>query len=96
MPFSSEDLKKHLLMIIPQKVSEAILGYELFSKTEAPMDAKGFANYHSACKAAMAHIDTLLKLMKWAEKTQDEPSQDDIAEQLIADARAALADMEDE
>lgn len=96
MQFSSEELKAHLLTILPKKVAEAILGYELFSKTEAPMDAKGFANYHTACKSAMAHIDTLIKLMKWAEKGGEESNQNSIAEKLIADAKSALLDMEDE
>ena len=96
MQFSSEELKAHLLNILPKKVAEAVLGYELFSKTSAPMDAKGFAAYHTACKSAMAHIDTLIKLMKWAEKSSGDTSQDDIAEKLIADAKSALLDMEDE
>ena len=96
MQFSSEELKKHLLTILPKKVAEAVLGYELFSKTEAPMDAKGFANYHTACKSAMAHIDTLIKLLKWAEKGFDDTNQNSLAEKLIADAKSALLEMEDE
>lgn len=29
---------------------------------------KEFGSYHTACKAAIAHIENLLKLISWAEK----------------------------
>ena len=54
----------------PQKISEVIESYENFAEQPAPVDAKGFSAHHSACKSAVVHAETLLKLARW---TEDEP-----------------------
>ncbi|MGB0670030.1 MAG: hypothetical protein ACPGNT_00915 [Rhodospirillales bacterium] len=74
----------------PEKLAA---GYRAFMAEPPPTDAKGFAAHHSAAKAALSHLDQVVRLMVEAEAmaTGQEASEAD-AESLIAKARAALAD----
>lgn len=65
-----KSLKANLKKTLPQKISEVIESYENFAEQPAPVDAKGFSAHHSACKSAVVHAETLLKLARW---TEDEP-----------------------
>ena len=65
-----KSLKENLKKTLPQKISEVIKSYENFAENPAPADAKGFSAHHSACKSAVVHAETLLKLVRW---TEDEP-----------------------
>lgn len=65
-----KSLKNNLKKTLPQKISEVIQSYENFAEHPAPDDAKGFSAHHSACKSAVVHVETLLKLARW---TEDEP-----------------------
>ena len=60
-------LKKCLKKILPEKVSQVLESYEAFSERPVPEDAKGFSAHHGACKSAVIHAETLLKLAKWTE-----------------------------
>ena len=65
-------LKKRLKKTLPEKISEVMASYENFSEQPVPDDAKGFSAHHSACKSAVVHAETLLKLARW---TEDETPQ---------------------
>ena len=60
-------LKKCLKKTLPEKVSQVLESYEAFSERPVPEDAKGFSAHHGACKSAVIHAETLLKLAKWTE-----------------------------
>lgn len=62
-------LKTRLKKTLPEKISKVIDSYETFLEKGVPDDAKGFSAHHSACKSAVVHAETLLKLAKW---TNDE------------------------
>lgn len=62
-------LKKRLKKSLPQKISDVIISYENFCSQPVPDDAKGFSSHHNACKSAVVHAETLLKLARW---TNDE------------------------
>ncbi len=62
-----KSLKNNLKKTLPQKISEVIESYENFAEQPAPSDAKGFSAHHSACKSAVVHAETLLKLARWTE-----------------------------
>ncbi len=64
-------LKQSLKKTLPAKISEVIAGYEIFAGRPVPDDAKGFNAHHSACKAAVIHAETLLKLARWTEEGTD-------------------------
>ena len=82
-------LKNNLKKILPQKISEVIKSYENFAEHPAPDDAKGFSAHHTACKSAVVHAETLLKLARWTEDdmvSTTETDNTDIAE-LLAEAK---------
>jgi hypothetical protein len=89
-------LKQELSAFLPSRICEVMNSYDAFAAADIPADAKGFAAYHSACKAALAHAETLLKIAKWSEETQDKESQTDDIKELLAEANEALNSMEDE
>ncbi len=94
-----KSLKKNLQKTLPEKVSQVLESYETFSERPIPEDAKGFSAHHSACKSAVTHAETLLKLAKWTEgETSDNTTSsgtEDILK-LLAEARAELDGAEDE
>ena len=86
-------LKSRLRKTLPEKISEVIDSYENFSEQPVPDDAKGFSAHHSACKSAVIHAETLLKLAEWTdEKTQGDKSADGDRQilELLNEARNEL------
>nr|DAS10158.1 MAG TPA: hypothetical protein [Caudoviricetes sp.] len=63
-------LKKQLKKTLPEKISKVIESYEIFSEQPVPEDAKGFGAHHTACKSAVVHAETLLKLARWTDEEQ--------------------------
>lgn len=59
-------------------------------------DAKAFAAHHAACRAALGHLEALLKLIRTASGAAPEGEADhpDVASLLLA-ARAGIAATED-
>lgn len=74
--------------VIGSAIHRALDSYARFSAQDAPEDAKGFAAHHAACKAAVAHVDYLLRLSRWVEK--DESKEDDSLSALLGAAEAEV------
>lgn len=93
-------LKSRLKKTLPEKISEVINSYETFAEQPIPDDAKGFNAHHSACKSAVIHAETLLKLAKWTDDNQDEKLKTDNEEEdileLINEAHFELDRFDDE
>lgn len=93
-------LKSRLKKTLPEKISEVINSYETFSEQPVPDDAKGFTAHHSACKSAVIHAETLLKLAKWTDDEQEEKLGTDNQEEdilkLINEAHLELDRFDDE
>jgi len=91
-------LKKRLQKTLPEKISEVIASYENFSEQPVPDDAKGFSAHHSACKSAVVHAETLLKLARWTEDEKTISKQGNLIEidTLLQEARNELEETEDE
>lgn len=50
---------------VDQAIERAIASYHAFAKDEPQStDPKEFAAHHAACKAALAHLDLLLKIAR--------------------------------
>ncbi|TAN78312.1 MAG: hypothetical protein EPN20_01030 [Magnetospirillum sp.] len=94
MPEDLAGLRQRLAGILPGRIHAAVAGYEEFTGTVPPADAKGFAAWHAAAKAALAHVDLLVKLARWAES--ETPDGEDGVERLLAQARAALDVLDDD
>lgn len=92
-------LKKCLKKTLPEKVSQVLESYEAFSERPVPEDAKGFSAHHGACKSAVIHAETLLKLTKWTEDEKNPAATgappDDIL-RLLSEARAELDGFNDD
>lgn len=59
--------RKQVAGFLPEALQKSLESYHRFSGSEIPEDAKGFSAHHTACKVAIAHIELLLKLAKWAQ-----------------------------
>ena len=68
---------------LPDAIKNTLDSYHDFSSGQVPDDAKGFSAHHSACKVAIAHIDLLIKLARWAD-LPDENIKDKDENQLLA------------
>lgn len=93
-------LKGLIAAQVDQAIERAIASYHAFARTE-PMsaDPKEFAAHHAACKAALAHLDLLLKIARITETPA--PGATDAADDrlaMLSKARAAVggADEDDE
>ncbi|WP_404383554.1 hypothetical protein [Caenispirillum salinarum] len=98
-PRDLDGLKAVLAVRLPARAAAAVADYEAFAAQAPPDDAKGFAAHHAACKAALAHVEAAVKLLRWAAPpepaaTAPDPEADDLA-RLIAEARAALSEDSD-
>ncbi|MDO8608507.1 MAG: hypothetical protein Q7R40_18400 [Phaeospirillum sp.] len=88
-------LRLRLAGILPASIHATVAGYEAFTGSLPPADAKGFAAWHAAAKAALAHVDLLVKLARWAESTPEAGAEDGV-ERLLSQARAALDALDDD
>lgn len=82
---------------LPERIQAALAGYHRFTAEEPPADSKGFAAWHAAAKAALAHVEALVKLVRWAEApaTATESAEDGL-EDLLGQARRALGHLQDD
>lgn len=88
MGFDIEAVRSRLRQELPDRIASAAASYDGFAAETAPSDAKGFAAHHAACRAALAHMDLLVRLTRWA--AGSEAADDDEPDALLAEARAAL------
>lgn len=63
-------LHEKLQQAVPMAIDKALSSYDEFVRMEQWEDARSFAAYHSGCKAALAHLDYLTKLVKWVREHQ--------------------------
>ena len=92
-------LKNKLKKTLPEKISSVMQSYEDFSEQPVPEDAKGFTAHHNACKSAVVHAETLLKLARWT--VDEETAAPDLAvpdklDRLLEEAEAENDRYQDE
>lgn len=86
-----QSLREKLKKALPLHISKVMKSYKEFSEKPVPEDAKGFGAHHNACKSAVVHVETLLKLARW---TEDGDGDADVGGEnrwaaILAEARAA-------
>lgn len=65
---SIEDRSRaQIASFLPDAIAKALTSYHTFMETDVGQDAKEFSAHHGACKIAIAHIELLLKLARWAD-----------------------------
>ena len=62
-----EGMRQRIAVFLPDAIARALTSYHRFSRQEAPDEAKEFSAHHNACKVAIAHIELLIKLARWAD-----------------------------
>ena len=63
-----EDMSRaQIASFLPDAIAKALTSYHTFMDKTISNEAKEFTAHHGACKAAIAHIELLLKLARWAE-----------------------------
>lgn len=76
--------------------TRVIESYRTFMNDEPDAgDARAFAAHHAACKAALAHLDLLMRLARLAGVEAEATDGSEEQARLLAEARAALAGDED-
>lgn len=91
-----ETLRQRLAAGLPASIHAALAAYERFAAEEPPADSKGFAAWHGAAKAALTHVEVLIKLARWAEGGGADSREDDGLDGLLAEARAALGGLDED
>jgi hypothetical protein len=61
-----ETLRLGVARLLPQALEHAVGSYRAFVSAEAPLEAKEFKEHHTAGRTALAHLETLLRLARWA------------------------------
>lgn len=60
--------RQQIAAFLPDAIARALTSYRLFMEREIDKDVpKAFSEHHGACKVAVAHIELLLKLARWAD-----------------------------
>lgn len=59
--------REQIALFLPDAIAKALTSYHRFADNSIPDDAKGFSAHHGACKVAIAHVELLLKLARWAD-----------------------------
>jgi len=97
LPALKMEMEQHL----PSLIVRALGHYRVFSGQTPPTDAKGFSAHFSACKAALGHLESLIKLAGWAEAESNandasgNGEESDEMARLLKEARAAVGDMDE-
>lgn len=71
MPKIEKETRDAIAAFLPGAIAAALQSYSNFleeqATTDAQTDSKDFKAHHDACKVAIAHIELLVKLAKWAD-----------------------------
>lgn len=90
------DLRAELLRDLPDDIKRVRNAYRRAAQQAALLrDAKDFNAHQTACKTALGHLESLIKLLRWAcegagEVDDDAPEKSNV-DQLIAEAKRSLA-----
>ncbi len=93
-----EDLKLHLAKRLPEMLTLALEAYDRITSQPTAEDPKTFTAQQGGAKAALAHMEALLKMAHSVMETpeaKDEPSAIGELAGLVARAREAVHDSSD-
>lgn len=91
-PSIEEKTRVQIANTLPRAIEKAIASYHQFYDQNTPDTAKEFSAHHSACKAAIAHIELLLKLARWADLPTNDPKDQNLAD-ILNKAKAELNEL---
>lgn len=96
MPETSTTPQQQVAACLPESIRWAVDNYRNFAGTSPPVDSKDFTAFQSGCKAALAHLEALLKVTEQVQRSQPEDHRDTAPERavlndLVREARTAVA-----
>lgn len=94
MPEDMGTIRAECRAELPDRIKAALDEYRRFVAEPPPDDAKGFAAWQAAAKAALSHVEVLAKLARWAEGETTAAA--DGLDGLLAQARDALAALDED
>ncbi len=62
-----DESRAQIALFLPDAIARALTSYHRFAEQSVPDGVKEFSAHHSACKVAIAHVELLLKLARWAD-----------------------------
>ncbi len=99
MPTIEARTRKDIAAFLPHAIQTALQSYQDFSEEQATdpktSKAKQFKDHHDACKVAIAHIELLIKLARWADlpdPTVENEVQQALLQSLIEKGRSELGE----
>jgi len=94
MPNIESNLRERIAKFLPRAMEIALGSYRHVTIMEKG-DAGDLKKQHEACKVAIAHLELLLKLARWADVGGEQGAvQDDALGDLIRAAQGELAEYE--
>ena len=91
-----KEARKNLAEILPGAIRKALQSYHRFAAMGPEEDdTRSFSAHHSACKAAIAHLELLLKLARWAKLDTDQDKPSNPQSELMEILRSARAELEE-
>ena len=89
-----ETLRLSIARLLPLAMEQAVASYREFVVVEVPLEAKEFKDHHTAGRTALVHLETLLRLARWAALPAgagEEPAAEEEIDTMVSEARQALA-----
>ncbi len=86
-----ERLRRDIGARLPDWISQALAVYRGFAGEPPATEPKVFAAQQAACRAALGHVDALLRLARWAAEDEAAAAEAENLAEMAAEARAALA-----
>lgn len=93
--FTIEDYRISLIEQLPSLLHKLTCEYRDFAATKTPHDIKSFSTYHTTCRAALTHLQLLIKIADWAQPSIAKDigvDDENCLDRLILDARDAISD----
>ena len=92
-PKIEDTSRAQIAKFLPDALKTALDSYHHFAtQNVTTTEAKEFGAHHTACKVAIAHIDLLLKLARWADLP--DPAAADFNQQIVLAAVIGEAENE--
>ena len=79
---------------LPDAIETALISYRIFSTKDNTDTPKIFGEHHNACKAAIAHIELLLKLARWIDSDDQNNTKNERLRTLLLNAKDELSGKE--
>ena len=94
---SLDSLRAAIARLVPEAMERAVHSYRQFVTLGVPLEAKEFKDHHTAGRTALVHLESLLRLARWAalpgageDGTGSETDGEDV-DAMLTDASRALS-----